>query len=250
MDARHPLFGAVSRAERARVPIRSIKRHLFRWTDLHWDYVEFVLDDAGEGRMDAEGNVLFRQVKELPVEILGRTSIWIGEAVYNLRSALDYLVYAVATANNKGVPVDGTQFPIENRMEMYEARWTGTHPKTGKRVARYLHHVPQPVFFRLMQLQPCSDPPCRWTATLRALSNPDKHRYLTELTSEAHVVAGYHPLLDELPDDLEKRKHPHLVVQVRFRDTGLDVVDTLEELQREVRGLIREFEPIFRQRGA
>lgn len=244
MEARHPLFGAELRAKRAKFPIGAIRRHLRRWAELHWDHVELVLDEDGNARMDESGNVLYEQKTELPVEILGRTSVWIGEAVYNLRSALDYLVYASAVVGNGGRVVKGTQFPIEDDMGVFEGRITGTNPKTGQKVARHLHHVPKNAVIRIRQLQPGWNPPCEWTALLRELSNPDKHRFLTELQSRAHVVAGYHPLLAEVTDD-EARKHPHVVVEIVFRESGRDVVDTLDMLQREVRGLVREFEEAF-----
>src|SRR5207244_12936372 len=110
MDGRNPLFGAGLRADRAKIHIRSIKQHLKRWAESHWDYIELVLDENGEARMNLDGHVLFTQTQELPVEILGRTSVWIGETIYNLRGALDYLVYALAVAGNNGQDVKGTQF--------------------------------------------------------------------------------------------------------------------------------------------
>lgn len=243
MDARHPLFGARLRANRAKVPIRSIKQHLKRWSELHWEHIKFVLDENGNARMDVDGNILFTQTRELPKEILGRTSVWIGETVYNLRGALDYLVYALAVAGNNAKNVDGTQFPIESDMDRFTGRITGKHPKTLKPMARYLHHVPSPAVARIRQLQPCWTPPCEWTKTLADLSNPDKHRFLTALSSRANVVGGYHPLLADIPE--ENRKHPHLVVQVLFRKSQLDVVDTLDLLQREVSAVVKEFEPAF-----
>jgi hypothetical protein len=71
----------------------------------------------------------------------------------------------------------------------------------------------------------------------------DKHRFLTELSSRANVVGGYHPLLTGVPDEV--RQHPTFVVEVVFRKSQLDVVNTLTDLQQHVSSLIREFEPAF-----
>lgn len=246
MEVTHPLFGARLRVNRAKMPIRSIKRHMQKWADLHWEHIELELDEQGHARMDPDGTVRHTQTHDLPIEILAKTSLWIGETIYNLRGALDYLVYALALAGSKGEDVKGTQFPIESNMDNFTGRITGVHPKTKKPMQTYLHHVPPVAVRRIMQLQPCWKPPCLWTPILRDLSNPDKHRFLTELRSRAIVVAGLHPLIEEVP--LEARVHPHLVVEVLFRKSGLDVIDTLEMLQREVSAVIQEFEPVFERR--
>jgi hypothetical protein len=99
---KHPLFGAEARARRASVHIRSLRRHVRRWAEAHGDEINIQVNDAGE---IIDGN--------LPdPELLGRAGIWIGEAVYNLRSSLDYLVYNIASVCNGMRDVPQTQFLI------------------------------------------------------------------------------------------------------------------------------------------
>src|SRR5262245_10356953 len=50
--------------------------------------------------------------------------ILIGEAVYNLRAALDYLVFTLARIDS-GRFQDGTQFPIEDRPQTFAKRVHG-----------------------------------------------------------------------------------------------------------------------------
>lgn len=115
-----------------------------------------------------------------------------------------------------------------------------------KNVPRRLAHVPPETIQRFAELQPWSTPPCKWTAKLRDLSNPDKHRALANLRSVTRVVPGDDPEISELLPGVEPRSDlGHLVVQVFFADTGDDVIDTLVDLQREVRALIAEFKPQF-----
>jgi hypothetical protein len=245
MDTQHPLWGATQRVNRASVPIRSITQHQKRWAALHWDHIKIEVDAAGDARMNPDGTVRFKMTKELPVEVLGKTSIWVGEAVYNLRSALDYLVYSLASVN-AGRAIRGTQFPIETNIGVFQGRYLGRNPHTGDRVAPWLHHVPEAAVMKIAELQPCWDPPCEWTKRLRDLSNPDKHRFLTGLTSRAMVVAGHHPLLAAISD--ADRVHPHLVVGIYFEGTDEDVIDTLKTIQRNVRTVVREFSKAFYRR--
>lgn len=249
MDVRHPLFGARLRADRAKQPIRSIKRNLQKWTEAHWDYIHIPVDERGHALADPEGYVAFEQRGTPDIRLLAKTSVWLGEALYNMRSALDYLVFTLAMVGNNGSPVQGTQFPIEDDMDRFNGRVTGRNATNGEKMAAYLHKVPAPAIDRIRQLQPCASPPCNWTRLLRDLSNPDKHRYLTELHSRAILVAGNHPELELARVPPELRKHPHLVVEILFRSPRLDVVDTLELLQREVSAVVQEFEPVLKFDG-
>jgi hypothetical protein len=236
--AKHPLFGAELRARRASVHIGSLRRHLQRWADAHGNEVKLQVNEAGE--IDAERS-------SLPdVEMLGRSGVWIGEAVYNLRSSLDYLVYNIACICNGGRHVAQTQFPICDDPIDFWAQATGKHPTSGKKVTCRLAHVPPNVIDRFTQLQPWSTPPCEWTAKLRDLSNPDKHRAMANLRSVTKLLPGDHPDVAELLPDVDPNpEDAYFVVQVLFADTGDDVVDTLVLLQREVLALIKEFKPAF-----
>jgi hypothetical protein len=219
----HPLLGSELRVSRASEHLAALKAHFQDRANLHHEH-------AGT-EFDAEAQEISVYEKTpMPIERLAQASVFIGEVLYNLRGALDYLVYALALVSARG-HVSGTQFPIEDTMEGFE-----------KRAKQYLRHVPKPAVMRIMQLQPCWNPPCEWTRKLRDLSNPDKHRHLTALGSRALPELRGPPRLEGDTLGVDMR----FIVEVFFADTGEDVVDTLEVLHGEVGSLIEEFKPIFK----
>jgi hypothetical protein len=115
-------MGAELRARRAGLHIEDLKGQLQRWADVHVEV--FKLKPSGAGLEPV-------QSQPLPVEIIGEASVYIGDALSNLRAALDYFVYVFAWVGNDFVPVPGTQFPIETHMDNFTGRITGKHPKTG-----------------------------------------------------------------------------------------------------------------------
>lgn len=238
----HPLFGAELRAKRAAVQIGSLRRHLARWTEIGREHVRFEYDDAGE-------LVTWNVTEDLPIaEVLGRTGVWVGEALFNLRAALDYLIYEIACTCNGGRHVSNTQFPICNEWDDFVAQATGKHPRTKKRVTCRLKHVPPLVVNRLAQLQPCSSPPCEWTGLLRDLSNPQKHHGIGSFSTEFVYLPSTHPeLVGRVEQDEEGTQTYYFTGQVFFSKPRLDIIDTLQMLQREVRSLIEEFKPAFKR---
>jgi hypothetical protein len=175
--------------------------------------------------------------------LLPLASVTIGETVYNLRAALDYLIFEIARANNGGKNVSGTQFPIESSEETYWARSTGKTPD-GKRVAQYLRKVPQPVVADLAQYQPFAG--CEWTRMMQALSNADKHQAPSGLRSNSEFIQKSPILLERDPETGDERQVVIGDVEVQvFLTTGEDVVDTLKLLQRETRALIRSYANLF-----
>ena len=172
---------------------------------------------------------------EMPYEVMGRLPIWIGEATYNLRAALDYLVYVLACQANGWRHVLGTQFPIcDSKAEFI------------RRTPSWLTCVPAQAVERIEEVQPFAG--CEWTRLLRDLSNPDKHRSMTGLTSNARVVRGDDPAIAYAlrPEDRSPDRY-YFVCQVVVKDTNQDVVDTLKLVHREVLALIREFKPTLEQ---
>jgi len=232
MDDLHPLLGPELRVERAGEHIQGLRKHLEAWADAHTESFGFA--EIEPGRV---GPV---QHRELPKRMVAEAAVFIGDALFNLRAALDYLVYIIAGLC-EGREVHGTQFPIEDSMDMFDARITGKHPVTGKPVSQYLRGVPPVVVERIRQLQPCSG--CLWTATLRDLSNPDKHRHLSALRSQSWFKGTQQRVGDTL--NIEG----HVEVEVSFGSTGGETVDTLELLHQAVGLLIQEFKPGFQTRG-
>ena len=106
-----------------------------------------------------------------PVPI--RLRIFVGEAVQAMRRSLDYLVYELAFLDS-GVEQNGTQFPIDASANVFDKR-RKPHSKPTPRC--FLIGVSDKHAAMVKRLQPF--PRHNWTAELRTLSNPDKHRRLT-----------------------------------------------------------------------
>jgi hypothetical protein len=180
---------------------------------------------------------------QIPVAI----GIIIGEVCYNLRSALDYLIYELAFLDS-GKVVAGTQFPIEDKAKGFAWRknggWLGgINP---------LHEA------AIEALQPYNG--CNWTTFLRNISNPDKHRHL--VLHGGHFQASLYADAERLrflglPGKVTRAKHPlsgkevdvqlAISVQIEFSD-GTPVIEALHELQAQVTQTLEAFQPEF-QRG-
>jgi hypothetical protein len=237
----HPLLGAELRADRALLVIGELRTTAQAWADGYATAVR--LEQPEEF-----GSVKFKY-EHPDFRLLADTSVLIGDAIYNMRAALDYIVYALAVVNNKNRHVRGTQFPIEDSPDMFTARRTGLMPN-GKPCARYLDKVPDRAVDALRKLQPFDG--CKWTKTLRELSNPDKHRGLTALKSRSQPlpeVGSSEPIT--LPDGSAGRRvnvRVRFEVEIFFSKGGEPVLETLEALQRQVSATVDSFEIGFQKR--
>ena len=167
-----PLDGAYERVNRAiehlvdlkhRVDILSQKKMNTTFIDLQPDFADLL-------KIRIEGNPItgFTNEPRFTEPII---SIITGEIIYNLRAALDYLIYELACFDSKQV-AEGTQFPIEDSEETFnKARIGKIDDKRRKGV--YLRGVNDVHVAAIKQLQPCDG--CQWTRYLRTISNPDKH---------------------------------------------------------------------------
>ncbi len=98
--------------------------------------------------------------------------LYLGDAVHNLRSSLDHLIYQLAIAAGNPSVGDRTQFPI----------YAVDTPKNRKRIDRMIKPISPDAQSRIKALQPyerrpldpCVDP--LWI--LSGLDNIDKHRLL------------------------------------------------------------------------
>jgi hypothetical protein len=214
----------------------NVRRRFQRWANLHNEYLSV--------EMQADGT-LIPDAPEMPMDDLAWASIYVGEAVYSLRSALDYLVYTLAMVKTpRGQLPSGSQFPIDDDMNVFDGRVTGRNPKTKKAVRPFLRNVPEVAVERIRQLQPCYTPPCEWTRMLRELSNPDKHERLTPLRSKA--VFQIDPTAPIVRKGKVATVQARVEVEVFLIDLDLlDAFDTLEFLQRQVAALIEEFIACF-----
>jgi hypothetical protein len=153
---KHPLDGCRERARRADKHISELERAIALIFKKQGHTVSFKLDPKPPHRVVDEA---------LPAETFAgvRLGTLIGEACYNLRCVLDYLVYAVANLD-AGSPQRNTQFPIMDTAPDFAGR--GKSMLSGVNAA----HIAV-----IGRLQPYA---CDWTKRLRDISNMDKHRHL------------------------------------------------------------------------
>lgn len=192
---------------------------------------EFRADKLNEEQIEVE----HAKRGEVPLPMPGQVSILIGEIAYNLRAALDYLVYALAVLDS-GVEQSGTQFPIEDTPDGFEAR-----KKVG-----FLRGLNAAHIAGIERLQPYKG--CDWTRLLRSLSNQDKHRHLTLLIRPkqmcfilSQTIAKTGPDTFETYVDVQDR---WAVTKVLLED-GSPIVETLQTLKSQVADTLEAFKPDF-----
>lgn len=237
------LRGAYARLRRAQVHLADFKRRAERYNRSHLNHLIYDFHQEtqragvqwGKGRAPSVG-----------------MSMIVGETIYNLRAALDYLVYEMAELDS-GSEQDGTQFPIESSKKGFK----------GRRKS-YLNGVDAKHVTALRALQPCEG--CNWTGVLRDISNPDKHRKLTDSrgTAVIDVKLAYIPPGGQPPPQPWKvfpaqgrlrgevwdvYVHADATLHVEFAD-GTPVAPTLDLLQGEVAATLNAFTPCFEGRCA
>lgn len=161
-------------------------------------------------------------------------AIRIGETIYNLRAALDYLIYEMSILDS-GKPANRSQFPLESTKDgwkMHQASWmTGVNAIHKAAIELY---------------QPYNG--IAWTATLRDLSNPDKHRSLVFATHGVRVTVEGSAVLKVQADGVFFKNPVEVKYEatptVLFADRSL-VTQTLEKLKASVSDVIAAFDPDF-----
>ncbi|MGA3166175.1 MAG: hypothetical protein ABSF14_08640 [Terriglobia bacterium] len=187
--------------------------------------------------------------QDLLVPIPKDVSIIVGEVFYNLRAALDYLVYELARQDS-GIRQDATQFIIEDVRSDPKEKSRGFEPRS-KRSLRGLNprHIDQ-----IESFQPYKG--VAWTKMLRDISNPDKHRELVVVRgsgSSTTVIRGSEGMMKSysekvLPGVGENGSNvyidPRYEVDITFPDGRL-LLETLQILKRKVAETIDAFKPEF-----
>jgi hypothetical protein len=169
--------------------------------------------------------------------------IRVGEVLYNLRCALDYLVFALAW-HDSGIEPTGRwaknlQFLIESDPQLFESR-----------VPTRLEGLSDIHIAAIRECQPGYG--CAWTGLLAELNDSDKHRHLGvlagSLDADAEVVEWI-ANMDELeamvqrglmPEDDEVDVKLSATFDIVFPNGSL-VTETLEELESEVGALLTAF---------
>ena len=161
-------------------------------------------------------------------------SIRAGEILYNLRSALDHLVWQLVLANGL-VPSRANQFPIWDEEAAWEsdvtARFLRGVAEKDKGMIRYLQ--PFNPFLQLPvngQYRPCN---AQVFGTLRDLCNVDKHRHLNLILArtagiEPVVFGENHPPLRSSSKSLEAKGRRGRIQQDMVLLTANDIEQELE----------------------
>lgn len=113
----HSLNGAIERARRASKHLDDLRAALMplgNKNTMPFDPDKIVIREAGT-------NFSFNPTLNVAYIV----PILIGEICYNLRSALDYLIYELTKLDSPGIPQHQTQFPIEDRKKGFIHRCGG-----------------------------------------------------------------------------------------------------------------------------
>lgn len=215
-----PLTDALARISRANEHLGNLREKLAILTGNS----DFVSADAY-----SEPSQIVQSPHRLIIQGPVIVPILIGEIYYNLKSALDYLVFDL-TEHDSGSPQDGTQFPIEDTEKKFRKR-----QRQGRLKGLSDAHVTA-----IQQRQPYKG--CSWTWELKTIRNPDVHRQLVKLGGDAiaaFYVSGEDLNFPDIPLPITRAKHPltgaevemkiHIRVQIQFPN-GTPVTETLEKL--------------------
>ena len=230
---KHPLTGAYKRIERADKHLREIvsEVEILRQTQYDHMMVEY----------NPETKKVVIQWREtiLPFSI----GLAVSDCIHNFRSALDYIIYELASADT-GQVQPGTQFPIEDTAEGFKAN----RNRHLKGLTSYHVNVVE-------SYQPYKG--VDWTETLRDISNPDKHRELVviqDVMPELNIECGipgsfeggpgktFHGITRDGSDIHVTRKY---AISITFSD-GLPVIETLDVMKAQIARTVEFFKPEFK----
>jgi hypothetical protein len=169
--------------------------------------------------------------------------ILIGEICYNLRSAMDNLIFELSRHDCR-IEHKRTQFPIEDCAKVFQGRGNS-----------YLQGINPAHVAAIERLQPYQG--CTWSKALRTMSNKDKHREFVSLRGD-FLITGYSEVTDadyaSLRYPIHRTKHPiHGEMDVKLRivakitlDDWTPIVQTLEEIKTGVTQALADFKPEFK----
>jgi hypothetical protein len=231
----HPLNGSFERVGRAQEHLRDLAERIIHLQGAH--------TDSFTPQFDSEPPHAFSLTLgvnriEAPMSI----GIRIGEVCYNLRSALDYLIFELAR-HDSGSEKSGTQFPIDDCPKTFQGRKGG-----------YLKGINAAHIAAIERLQPYKG--CNWSKALRDFSNRDKHRQFVNIRGD-FVANGFNPFddvnFDFIQAPIRRAPHPihgvvdvkvHVRVTIEFAD-GTPIMETLNEIQNGVTATLFSFKSEF-----
>jgi hypothetical protein len=232
----HPLDHAVARVTRAEEHLRALIGRTALRGQAQTDAIKF-------GPHPTDPKIVVAPPTGLPLDPM--FSILVGEVCYNLRAALDYLVFELAKLDSSAEQKQ-TQFPIADDAAKFR-----------KQVPHRLKGLTLTHVTAIEALQPYKHG-CEWTRRLRDWSNPDKHRTFVRVQTEheltVHVVDQQH-LHDfedmpgaiqvvETSDGTPAYVKLRLGTELQFAD-GSPVIQPLEEILTQVARTLAQFKPDF-----
>ncbi len=230
----HPFEAAFHRVQR-------VKKHL---TDLG-EMLTFM------EREKKNSVVSYIQNKGLPSLVAGDkiiinfpmvTAITIGEFLYNIRTALDYMIFKLIK-NHTIETKNFTNFPIVDTPDKF---------KTWRKSAR-LKGIDEVHIAALKRLQPYDG--CDWTRALGKLSNIDKHREFTPLggpTGITFYTVAEDANFSAIISPIISAKHPRTGVEMDMKFDiapaisfyeGAPVMETLQKICLGVIETLKAFDP-------
>jgi hypothetical protein len=229
---RPSLAGAKQRSQRAAQHLQELEAIIREFERQNPNPLVVTADRGAllEGNM-GEGLRIDWSESKLPSST--RLGIVAGEALYNLRAALDYLIFALAWLDS-GSQQDNTQFPIADS----PASWT-KQAKSRLKGVKVKHRA------MIEKHQPFRG--CEWPETLRTLSNPDKHRTLTAVFSQFEgSFQVQRDKAEPVPNDPVRVRLPVTGQAARiYFWNNMPVFETLRELTVRVARVLAEFQADF-----
>ncbi len=238
---RPSLIGPLARIDRAAVHINDLELLIDKFRKANED--EIVAQRELIAREMKRGQKVVSPCYPLPIAIGEVIPIVAGEVIYNLRAALDYLIYELAWKDS-GRKQDYTQFLIEESKSRFDSR-----------KEKYLAGVNDLHRDSIELLQPYKG--TDWTKTLREISNPDKHRRITPIISLSgawsFMEKGPAGSFEDRPGKIlrgigesgtEVYHDSQYSIDVAFPDR-IPLVETLKILQRKVAETIDSFKSEF-----
>lgn len=226
----HPLDGAYERVKRADVHLTDLDSQVRILSKVISDGI---VVNSQPRPFYEPGDVIGMFKIDLP-QVPHIIKILVGETIYNLRSALDYLVYELARLDSSSIQ-DKTQFSIEDCEDVF---W-GRHRSNLKGLSD--KHIAA-----IERLQPYKG--CDWTKLIRDLSNPDKHRELTiSKTSTQYTIHFLNPSAKTVSTDRPVDVNNSATVHVKFSaGTSIVDIDTLKQLEAQVTETLDAFYSEFK----
>jgi hypothetical protein len=203
---------------------------------------------------------------ELP-DIAPEWALWVGEIIFDLRSALDHLAYQLHVRRFKGrIPEEverASQFPIYDTPAKWESNLRRIE-RLSRRDQTALRH-----------LQPDKTQDDRWQYVrprlwvLSTIHNIDKHRrlHVVSRSQGAAVVPGFHPdtgfkqrptwgsvkshahidtwTFTKLPAEMQDHSGAYLQIVLEYGDRGDGLLPLLQALVDTVRSVLGRFSDRF-----